>query len=92
MRQQAPSLHAVEVTAPASVLERRLADRGREDAAEVARRLERRFSVPVSLTLANTGTLGATVDALHAWWSGLAGDLGDLGSGLAFCHRQREAE
>ena len=73
LRQQAPALHAVEITAPSSVLAQRLAERGREDAAAVAHRLARRPSAPVSLSLSNAGTLSATVDALHAWWLDRAG-------------------
>ena len=49
----------VEITAPADVLARRLAARGREDAADVARRLSRAIELPLPVeraTVVNDGT------------------------------------
>ncbi len=49
----------VEVTAPADVLARRLAARGREDAVDVARRLSRQIELPLPVdreTIINDGT------------------------------------
>jgi ribose 1,5-bisphosphokinase len=66
-----PRLSVLSVTAPAEVLEGRLAARGREDAAEIAARLSRPVpaipeGLPV-LTLDNGGPLAASVAAARAW-------------------------
>lgn len=68
LRQQAPHLHAVQITAPPALLSMRLAERARENAEAVAQRLARRLEVPVALELCNVQALSHTVDALHAWW------------------------
>jgi len=68
LRQQAPQLHAVKITAPPATLSCRLAERAREEPLAVARRLARRIEVPVALELCNAQALHLTVDALHAWW------------------------
>lgn len=52
----------IEVTAPADVLARRLAARGREDAVDVARRLSRAIEIPAPLprdVIVNDGTVEA---------------------------------
>ena len=66
-----PRLAAISVTAPAEVLARRLAGRGREDASEIAARLARPVTpmpdgLPV-LMLDNGGTLEASVEQARAW-------------------------
>jgi phosphonate metabolism protein PhnN/1,5-bisphosphokinase (PRPP-forming) len=71
LRAQAPGLHVVEVTAPAELLAQRLAQRGREDAAQVERRLAREVPAEVSLRLMNDRSLKDAVDTLHAWWLAL---------------------
>jgi phosphonate metabolism protein PhnN/1,5-bisphosphokinase (PRPP-forming) len=53
-------LRVIEVTAPADMLARRLAARGREDAVDIARRLSRTVPLPAGLeseTLVNDGTI-----------------------------------
>ncbi len=76
LRQQAPQLHAVEITAPPAVRAQRLAARGREDAAAVAQRLARSVTAqaasPRSLQVDNQGLLSVTVSALHTWWCRIA--------------------
>lgn len=63
----------IEITAPAAMLERRLAARGREDAADVARRLSRAIElhVPVERAIVvNDGTVEQGVGRLlDAIWS-----------------------
>ncbi|HUG21294.1 phosphonate metabolism protein/1,5-bisphosphokinase (PRPP-forming) PhnN [Piscinibacter sp.] len=68
LRQQAPLLHAIEITASAALRAQRLARRGREDAAAVAKRLQRHVPVEVAIAVRNDGELSAAVDALHRWW------------------------
>ncbi|WP_280155922.1 AAA family ATPase [Piscinibacter sp. XHJ-5] len=68
LRLQAPRLHVVHITAPEAVLARRLAERSREAAPSIERRLARRPGVSAALTLDNSGALASTVDALHRWW------------------------
>jgi ribose 1,5-bisphosphokinase len=72
LRQQAPGLHAVTITASPEVLARRLHARGREDASARRSRLARHVDVPVSLSLRNEGDLSATVNAIHDWWHSIA--------------------
>jgi phosphonate metabolism protein PhnN/1,5-bisphosphokinase (PRPP-forming) len=72
LRRQAPRLHVVEITAPAEVLARRLAGRGREDAAEMAERLQRHVpEAHADLTLVNDATLDAVAARLDRWWRDL---------------------
>ena len=60
----------IEVTAPADILARRLAARGREDAVDMARRLTRQSDLPLPSprdTIANDGTEAAGIGKLtHA--------------------------
>ena len=70
LRAQTPALHAVEINAPADVRARRLAQRGREDAAAMAQRLRRELAAQAALVLVNDdGRLVHAVDTLHDWWS-----------------------
>ena len=67
----------IEVAAPADVLARRLAARGREDAVDVARRLARAIELPLPVdreTLMNDGAVDAGVRKLLAAISRAAGD------------------
>lgn len=67
----------IEISAPADVLARRLAARGREDAVDVARRLSRAIELPLPVereTLMNDGTVAAGVKKLLAAISRVAGD------------------
>ncbi len=67
----------IEVSAPASILARRLAARGREDAVDVARRLSRSIELPLPVdreTVMNDGTVEAGVRRLLAAISRAAGD------------------
>jgi ribose 1,5-bisphosphokinase len=70
LRAQAPGLHVVAIGAPPEVLARRLAGRGREDAAAREARLARAIAAPVEadLELVNDGELRQSVDALLHWW------------------------
>lgn len=65
-----PTLHVLQVTARPEVLAERLSGRGRESAAEIARRLSRPAPpVPEGLTVTeidNSGALGDAVDAALA--------------------------
>ncbi len=59
----------IEIAAPADVLARRLAARGREDAVDVARRLSRAIELPLPVdreTVMNDGTVEAGVRKLVA--------------------------
>lgn len=59
----------IEITAPADVLARRLAARGREDAVDVARRLSRAIELPAPLprdVIVNDGTVEAGARRLVA--------------------------
>lgn len=63
------------VTAPATVLARRLASRGREDAADIASRLARDVAVPADVrcdTVINDGTLAEGVERFVAALRGSA--------------------
>ena len=67
----------IEVSAPADILARRLAARGREDAVDVARRLSRSIELPLPVdreTVMNDGTVEAGVRRLVAALSRVAGD------------------
>jgi phosphonate metabolism protein PhnN/1,5-bisphosphokinase (PRPP-forming) len=66
LRRQAPSLHAVEITAPPELRARRLALRDREDMHGAALPLARQAPAEVALTIHNDAELPAAVDALHA--------------------------
>ncbi len=70
LRAQAPGLRVVQISAPADVLARRLAERAREDAAARDSRLARAVAVPVDadLVLVNDGELRHCVDRLVQWW------------------------
>jgi ribose 1,5-bisphosphokinase len=69
LRRQAPALSVVEVTAPAAVRARRLADRAREDEADVASRLQRAApAVQADLTLVNDSSLHEVAQGLQRWW------------------------
>lgn len=67
----------IEVSAPANVLARRLAARGREDAVDVARRLSRSIELPLPVdreTVMNDGTIETGVRRLLAALNRAAGD------------------
>jgi ribose 1,5-bisphosphokinase PhnN len=67
----------IEIAAPANLLARRLAARGREDAVAAARRLSRAVELPLPvdrLTVMNDGTIEAGVRKLLAALSRAAGD------------------
>jgi len=67
----------IEIAAPANVLARRLAARGRDDAVDVARRLSRAAELPLPVdrhTVMNDGTIEAGVRKLLAAISRAAGD------------------
>ena len=70
LREQAPRLRIVEVSAPTHVLAERLATRAREDGAALRRRLDRvtALSEDADLKLVNDGALHRTVDRLVGWW------------------------
>jgi ribose 1,5-bisphosphokinase len=72
LRQQAPKLQAVELTASPELRARRLAARGREDARAVADRLRRDPPAEVALAIHNDTTLSSAVETLHGWWSSMA--------------------
>lgn len=73
LRAQAPGCRVVEITAPAPLLEQRLAGRAREDATAVLARLQRRTPpAAAELRLVNDGAVDDCVEALHRWWLGLA--------------------
>ncbi len=60
-------VRVIEITAPADVLARRLAARGREDAVDVARRLSRQIELPLPVervSVVNDGTIEAGVKKL----------------------------
>lgn len=72
MRQQAPALRVVEITAPHAVLAQRLQDRSREAAPALQERLSREVpAAHADLTLVNDGQPGECAEALHRWWLGL---------------------
>ncbi len=67
----------IEVSAPADVLARRLAARGREDAVDVARRLSRAIELPLPVdrqAVVNDGTVEQGVRRMLAAISRAAGD------------------
>ncbi len=67
----------IEVAAPANILARRLAARGREDAVDVARRLSRAIELPLPVDrerVMNDGTVEAGVRKMVAAISRAAGD------------------
>jgi phosphonate metabolism protein PhnN/1,5-bisphosphokinase (PRPP-forming) len=69
-------VHVVMITASPDILARRLADRGREDAADLARRLSRAITLPLPVnsdTIHNDGTVEDGVAQLVAVLSRLAG-------------------
>ena len=80
LRQQAPSLRVVELTAPPELLARRLHARDREDAQSIARRLHRQPSVEADYSISNDAHLSAAVEALHSWWRSLASPQNFAGS------------
>jgi len=66
---QAPMLKVVEITAPAELRAQRLAHRGREEASDVATRLQRHTPpVHADLTLVNDSSLPEVARALQRWW------------------------
>jgi phosphonate metabolism protein PhnN/1,5-bisphosphokinase (PRPP-forming) len=69
LREQAPRLSVVEITAPAAVRAQRLHGRGREDAAAVAARLQREApAVQADLTLVNDSSVLEVAQGLQSWW------------------------
>lgn len=69
LRQQAPGLSVVEITAPPAVLAQRLVGRGREDAVAVSARLQRQApAVQADLTLVNDSSLHEVAQGLQRWW------------------------
>jgi len=67
----------IEIAAPANLLARRLAARGRDDAVDVARRLSRAIELPLPIdrhTVMNDGTIEAGVRKLLNAISRAAGD------------------
>lgn len=69
LRQQAPGLSVVEITAPPAVLAQRLVGRGREDAVAVSARLQRQApAVQAELTLVNDSSLHEVAQGLQRWW------------------------
>ena len=69
LREQAPGLSVIEITAPASVRAGRLAGRGREDAAAVALRLQRAApAAQADLTLVNDSSVLEVAQGLQSWW------------------------
>ncbi len=72
MRQIAPGLRVVAITAPPEVLARRLRERSREQGAALDERLARAaLPVQADLTLVNDGQASACAEALDDWWRGL---------------------
>lgn len=68
-----PNLHVIHVTASDRVLSERLGTRGREDAADVAARLERaKLSLPEGLDVIEIDNSGALDDAVAALVEALA--------------------
>ncbi|MET0334859.1 MAG: phosphonate metabolism protein/1,5-bisphosphokinase (PRPP-forming) PhnN [Rhizobacter sp.] len=69
LRQQAPGLAVVQVTAPAELRTARIAARGREDTATVAARVARELPpIEAELTLVNDSSLDEVAQALQRWW------------------------
>ncbi|MBC7995725.1 MAG: phosphonate metabolism protein/1,5-bisphosphokinase (PRPP-forming) PhnN [Rhizobacter sp.] len=70
LRQQAPGLSVVEITAPPAMRAQRLLGRGREDEAAVSARLQRHTpTVQADLTLVNDSSLHEVAQALQRWWT-----------------------
>ena len=70
LREQAPGLSVVEITAPPAVLAQRLVGRAREEPAEVAARLQRQVpQVQADLTLVNDSALHEVAQGLQRWWA-----------------------
>ena len=70
LREQAPGLSVVEITAPPAVLAQRLVGRAREEPAEVAARLQRQApAVLADLTLVNDSSLHEVAQGLQRWWA-----------------------
>jgi len=70
LREQAPLLSVVEITAPPAVLAQRLLGRAREEPAEVAARLRRQApAVQADLTLVNDSSLHEVAQGLQRWWA-----------------------
>ena len=70
-------VRVIEVVAPANVLARRLAARGRDDAVDVARRLSRAVELPLPIDrerVMNDGTVEAGVRRMVAAINRVAGD------------------
>jgi len=69
LREQAPRLSVVEITASSALRAQRLAGRGREDAAAVALRLQRDVpAVQADLTLVNDSSVHEVAQGLQSWW------------------------
>lgn len=82
LRAVAPRVRVVEIDAQATLRQRRLHDRSREDADGRAARLLRQTRLAAAdLRIVNDGPLEQAVAALEDWWTGLAsGDAtGDCG-------------
>jgi len=56
------TVRVVEITAPAAVLAARLADRGREDAEDIARRLQRQVPLPDNIDMVKLMNDGSIAD------------------------------
>ncbi|MGY4827070.1 phosphonate metabolism protein/1,5-bisphosphokinase (PRPP-forming) PhnN [Sphaerotilaceae bacterium SBD11-9] len=73
LRQQAPRLRVVEITAPPAVLAQRLARRGREDEAAVTARLQRQVAgAQADLTLVNDSSVDEVARGLQRWFERIA--------------------
>jgi guanylate kinase len=73
-------VRVVEVTAPAAVLARRLAERGREGAADVAARLARAVALPGGVEVVTVVNDGAVEDAVRRFLAAIGADE-DLATG-----------
>ncbi|THF59239.1 phosphonate metabolism protein/1,5-bisphosphokinase (PRPP-forming) PhnN [Pseudothauera rhizosphaerae] len=69
LREAAPGVRVVEITAPCEVLARRLAERAREDVVAMQQRLQRAgIGVQADLVVHNVGDVGDAARQLHEWW------------------------
>ncbi len=84
------SVRVVEITAPHDVLARRLAARGREDAAQVAERLVRSVPLPAGLDVTVIVNDGSVVEGARALLAHLR-EIADGASRLAATPRQGSA-
>jgi phosphonate metabolism protein PhnN/1,5-bisphosphokinase (PRPP-forming) len=89
LRAVAPQARVVEIDAPATLRQRRLHDRSREDADGRAARLVRQTApAAADLRIVNDGSLDQAVAALDGWWKAVAaahanGDCGISTPGAA---------